>query len=480
MTRALMMVAALTLGAAACSRDVPDSSGPDYSSYPLAAGAAIDLITLAQGTEIVLHNPVDERGGRFAPPIVPGRDAVVRVFVSPVVREEFSGRTLAVVLRVTGPSGERRMSEQVVVWGSWLRNSLRTTANFRIPGDWIDPERFDLEVSVHETIRFDYSAGEGADEEALTWSSADDPLRVEPSGPVTLHVVPIQYNGDGSGRVPNMSGPAMAAIRATFFATYPITDLRVVEEDVLPYDGVVTAGGGWEALLSRIVALRAEAAPAENAYFYGLFLPAPSFEEFCGGGCTVGLSSVPTSPFDSWARTSIGLGYLGTADDTLVHEVGHAHGRMHAPCGNPPGPDGRYPYGGGGIGSWGYDIVLNEVRDPSVYTDMMGYCSPTWISDYTFSALHDWIVEVEALRSASTVTEWTLLTVAPDGLAEIGPVIDAPVDAGGEPAQFELLDVNGAVVAVQPGWTVPLDHSDGALALLPPVGPEVASARLRR
>jgi len=57
----------------------------------------------------------------------------------------------------------------------------------------------------------------------------------------------------------------------------------------------------------------------------------------------------------------------------------------HAACGNAPTPDPNYPYGKGSIGVWGYDIAEGRLLDPDLYTDVMSYCHPRWISDYQFS-----------------------------------------------------------------------------------------------
>ena len=86
-----------------------------------------------------------------------------------------------------------------------------------------------------------------------------------------------------------------------------------------------------------------------------------------------------------------GLGYVGypvsvgLADaGVYAHELGHNMNLLHAPCGNPGGPDPNYPYPNGSIGIWGYDIHGNRLRDPALYNDVMGYCGMNWISDYHF------------------------------------------------------------------------------------------------
>ena len=86
-----------------------------------------------------------------------------------------------------------------------------------------------------------------------------------------------------------------------------------------------------------------------------------------------------------------GLGYVGypvsvglAVDNIYAHELGHNMNLSHAPCGNVGGSDPNYPYPGGSIGIWGYDIHGDRLLDPARYNDVMGYCGTRWISDYHF------------------------------------------------------------------------------------------------
>ncbi len=143
-------------------------------------------------------------------------------------------------------------------------------------------------------------------------------------------------------------------------------------------------------------------AASDDEYYYGVFMPSSSFFSYCQQGCVAGLSSGSVNPNDTFLRGSIGLGYPGEySAGTFVHETGHAHGRLHAPCapgGQIQGIDPAFPYGNGGIGAWGYDLVDHQLIDPgSSVRDMMGYCDPTWISDYTYTALFNRIAVVNGV-----------------------------------------------------------------------------------
>ena len=84
----------------------------------------------------------------------------------------------------------------------------------------------------------------------------------------------------------------------------------------------------------------------------------------------------------------VGVGFFGVAaTETAIHEVGHEHGRNHAPCGTSSGLDEAFPHSMGEIGTWGYDLVTGELWPPNNTRDVMSYCNPVWVSDYNFKAL---------------------------------------------------------------------------------------------
>ncbi len=71
-------------------------------------------------------------------------------------------------------------------------------------------------------------------------------------------------------------------------------------------------------------------------------------------------------------------------ENVIAHELGHNLNLAHAPGCGAGGPDPEYPYEDGGIGSWGYDFLNESLVSPET-SDLMTYCKPQWISDYTFT-----------------------------------------------------------------------------------------------
>ena len=92
---------------------------------------------------------------------------------------------------------------------------------------------------------------------------------------------------------------------------------------------------------------------------------------------------------ESSGATGIGIigykvAYSITNADVIAHEFGHNLSLHHTPCGNPLGLEPAFPYRNGSSGGWGYDFAAKRLVSPDEYVDLMSYCSPYWISDFSF------------------------------------------------------------------------------------------------
>ena len=86
-----------------------------------------------------------------------------------------------------------------------------------------------------------------------------------------------------------------------------------------------------------------------------------------------------------------GIGILGhkvaysiTSASVIAHEFGHNLSLSHTPCGDPLGLEPAFPYPDGSTGRWGYDFAAERLVSPEEYVDLMSYCSPYWVSDFSF------------------------------------------------------------------------------------------------
>ena len=88
-----------------------------------------------------------------------------------------------------------------------------------------------------------------------------------------------------------------------------------------------------------------------------------------------------------------GIAYIGDRvsfsipfPTVIAHELGHNMSLFHAPCGGAGGPDPSYPYPDGSTGAWGYDFRDGgRLVHPREGRDLMSYCNPRWISDFSFT-----------------------------------------------------------------------------------------------
>jgi hypothetical protein len=260
---------------------------------------------------------------------------------------------------------------------------------------------------------------------------------------------------------------------------YPVEDVTIDVRDPYDFDASVTGdGNGWDTLLNSIVSLRAADATPDDVYYYGLFVPNDSFYKYCDRGCVAGLSGLISSAVDPHGRASIGLGYSNEESaKTMAHEIGHAHGRPHAPCGGPAGIDKKFPYKDGGVGVPGWNMIEQKPVD-TWFTDVMGYCAPVWISDYTYRALYDRISIVDKTKSIIGAAGGKFRLLAIDGTGKV--VGDRPMTL----AQAPLSEARALTVTVagktkaSTGTFIPYDHLPGGMLLVRDSGESIQHVTL--
>lgn len=145
----------------------------------------------------------------------------------------------------------------------------------------------------------------------------------------------------------------------------PIGEMEVFVRDTFYTDANLTTNDGWNEYLREMEFLwKME---GQMGYYYGVVV-VPSGSPWGGLG------------FINGTHVSVGA----TSPDTYAHEVGHNMTLRHAPCGGAGSPDPNFPSSHGSIGMWGYDFRHDRLISPGEYKDLMGYCSPNWVSDYHF------------------------------------------------------------------------------------------------
>jgi hypothetical protein len=109
---------------------------------------------------------------------------------------------------------------------------------------------------------------------------------------------------------------------------------------------------------------------------------------YTGGIAGLGYVGLPSAI--GWDKTGYSDG--GNYPEILAHEVGHNLDQSHANCGGPSGVDPFWltapaNYANGAIGVYGYDVANSALKIPSAYKDIMSYCSPVWVSDFTYKSI---------------------------------------------------------------------------------------------
>jgi hypothetical protein len=347
-------------------------------------GVTIEEVALYQGVKVSLgRTGVATR--THLPDVIARRPALVRVFVAAPPEGPVEA-----TLRLTLRSGAGDWSLEVggTVTAASRDDDMGSSFDFQIPAGTIAEDTTALvEVTAPGACN-----GPGA---ATRFPSLGElALNARATGVLKVRVVPLRYEADGSGRLPDTSEAEMARARTTLQAMFPVADVALDVRAPEPTGVVVTAEAGWTELLEQVRDLRRRDRAPDDVYYFGLVAPAADLGAYCGPGCVSG-TSYRTDGDSPALHASVGLGYAGPVlADGMAHELGHAHGRKHAPCGQPPDPDPGFPHDDGAIGAWGWDARAPLQMIPPGTKDVMTYCGPRWVSPYTFQALAERMSQV--------------------------------------------------------------------------------------
>ena len=284
-----------------------------------------------------------------------------------------------------------------------------------------------------------------------------------------IHIVPFIAAWNGCNTIPDDSAETRTAFEDRMFQRNALHEVEIVWEDYATVTQELTS-------LAQLFPILDERRIANgllpNVYYYGLI-------DACTNGIDGAGGLAMTVPGDSmeagYQRLSAGLS-LGRdwSATTLVHEVGHTQGLMHAYCESSPAgaPDPSFPHQDARIGSWGFGIRDLGIRDPANSRDYMSYCyTNSWASDYHWfktlvriRTLSSW----EADQVPPTTTSVLVLLVDPQG-GVVSYVTQGGVeDNFGDTQAVEIETTQGPVVLAGQSRTMP--DGDGRLVVAPWTG----------
>lgn len=300
-------------------------------------------------------------------------------------------------------------------------------------------------------------------------ATGDAELGAVDTGKLRITILPIRSNN----MVPDTSDKALDVYRQYILAIYPLAKVEFMIGDELP-GGSNGRSVNWNSMIEQIRAKRAEDAPDDDIYYYGMLRPTETFREYCMRGCTAGVGYVGSATQPA-TRVAMGIGYAdGFSAITMAHEVAHNHGRNHAPCpqnGGIQGVDRNYPYPGAQTGVWGFDSRSKKLMSPTENTDLMGYCDPKWISDYTYDGLFTRLLAVNgamplAVVDPATIQRYSVLLNDQEGPRWSHP-LPRPSAPHGLPESADVLDIDGNLLDQVTVYRTEIGDADASSILIP-------------
>ena len=414
-------------------------------------------------------------------PLVAGRRTMLRVYAYSFTGAPVSNVRVSVAATQNGVPllGSPLVIGPQTAPTSPSRASLPGSFNVELPSNWLSGAVVITATAYQGSLPYPNS------------SSTSLTLNFNSVPTLNIKVVPIQYTAPGGQVYP---APSTDTISDWIMRAYPINSISLTFHASYPFSsGDLTQVSTWYTLLQNIYTLKVtEKAPASQVYFGLIPTMNGSVTWFTSG--TSGLGYVGT-------RAAIGLELSATrwgpdaTGQNTAHEIGHNLGRYHAPCGAVANPDPSYPsyppYPSGSIGQFGLDIPKGVLWNPATTYDLMSYCDPLWVSDYTYQGLYsNQVAYGAAVLGASAPGLFIRGVFSSTDAVTLQPIYALSLPPSDLPAssdyQVELLDAQGQVVAAHPVPVLEADIDPGGgtfrsiSAVVPRPAQPVATVRLVR
>jgi hypothetical protein len=321
------------------------------------------------------------------------------------------------------------------------RANLVSTVNFMLPESW---RAGDVTLVARINIE-DNNSANNVYQHLAQFNNVPE---------LRIMLVPINYTHQGPTAPGFYPAQSVDNISNWIQRAFPVHNVDVTMRTPYNFTGNLQAADDWFLLLNLMSSLKVADGYSNSSplVYYG-FVP-------INNGTTQWFSSGIAGIGWIGERASVSIN-LGPNDQTAIlagHEIGHNMGRRHAPCGEPAGVDLSFPYDDGSIGQFGYDVAANALRSPTEYWDMMSYCSPEWVSDYTYEALlADQVAKGNNPDFAEINSQQLLVRASLDetGSVQMQPTYHFATSGSTQPRsitmyEVHLLNESGTVVARHP------------------------------
>jgi len=437
--------------------------GADGCSGGPALGLTLKRIDVYQSVKVpVMDTGAEVTVDKRTTDVVTGRPTMFRLSVA--LDSGFSARQLSARVTVDNGTTAAQYFAKLAVSRDSVDSEPGSTFQVVVPAEQITADsRYSAELVECET-------GAGQAGSVRFPKTGDIELAARHTGGLKVTIVPLQANN----KVPDTSETALTTYRQQMLAMYPIDSITFTVAPPM----TIAYPVDWQATLDQMRAKRKTDNPAADVYYYGLLKPQDTFTAFCGNACTTGIGYVAqaaTGANSAQTRAAMGVGFADRVSaQTMAHEIGHNHGRNHAPCvpngGSISGVDPKYPFSDGRTGIIGYDARTKALLSDKG-TDLMGYCSNVWLSEYTYDALTERVATVNgnALQvfDQAALQTWRVLLVGGPHGPRWGVPITTPSLPEGAGVTARVVDASGHFLREITVYRTEISDDFGASIMVP-------------
>jgi hypothetical protein len=374
------------------------------AGYLAAVGITPTGVHVNQGVAIAIADAnAAIPGGTRSARVLHGRRTIV--FGTWTLAPDFVARMIRAELHLVHQGGtEERVVSETFVQGPSGPNDVDAHFQWTLEPTQL-PAGTRWFVSLHELD----VAPEGTPQNAPRLPAVGDSELDDEDGNQRIRIVfiPYRHQYNGCDRLAPSDAATLDGHKRAMESMYPTQQVEITLHPEVAFGAPMST---LDAALTNVLDIRAAEAPAADVYYYGFLWP-------CDESNAGGLGYVPFNPAtveEAPYRSAVGVYYDFAPDysyGTMVHEIGHNHGREHVACAGTEGTtDPAYPVAGGAIGVLGWGIH-DGVFHNAAATDYMTYCENQWVSTYGWSR-------------ALTVID--ALTVAVGGAPPPTPTDDGP------------------------------------------------------